>query len=1099
MNVCIDTYFRKVNKEFKVLHDKMFDFLCSFFGKTLLDPILKYAHDKVICERVQLESLQEAHGYFTIMVSKHDEHKYNDRIKADLENGKIHWCLNNSQMKFKEYRIKIRDIIKDLEINLIRNLINIKDDNGINSFIIACLRGYDELVDFFISVGADVDGQIGFFTPLTAACHDGHLKTVEILLKGGSNIDNANSQGETPLYTACVGGHYSLVQLLIEKDADINKQNKYSRTPLYTSCMLDHATIVSLLIDKGANVYQYKDVIIAATLGGNDKIVEKLITNDCCLNSVDIEGKTALFIACEEGYIKIVKLLIDNNADIYKVDSHGNTPLHATCCAGNYDIVSMLICKGSDINMIDVDLETPLHKACRKGSLGVIQKLLDFGADINKANGDVHTPAHIAKSEGAIMDEHILKSLEENKTEPTEQQNLTNSNRKIVTNNLIRFGWTPLYEACINGDIETVTSLIRNRANVNMKTDSGEMPLVAVCQQGHGFLLQVLLDKGADVDEALCCAVQKGYIRTINMLLYKGGDVSYKGVDGKSLLTLACEQGSVEIVKILLGKGADLNDVNGQTLIHIVCKTDDDDLLKLLLDMGLDLTIHDENGRYPLFVSLDKGFDNLSKHLIKQSCSIAISERDKKTALISAFESGNMELSKSLVLNGYAENLSQFNEIMLYHACRLGLRENVEILHRNGTDNKTIYKFKYTLMILADIGGNDDLSEYLQNSITSSLTNTERLRIGRPINNYCLSYGNYEVQIQACMNGEIKLERTKRNFFDIFIEQNESIWFEQTPLCLEIRRGQSDRVKFLIKHGVNVNLTFEDRSFDAPFLLFSMAVKYGYTPLFAACQRKCNEIVIMLLENGANVNKALYDACREGYLDTVQFLLQKGADVNSIGRFGQTALYAACIGGYSTIVKYLIDQGSVIDTKVKCERFIHEPTCLHAAYQRNNYKTVQLLIKRGASIDTVDNFNRTMLNKACWDGNYKIVEILMNKGVDINASDSYGATPLVLSVLQTIEDKHEENAYIREMRNDYSFDVHFFNQEYVTGWNTYSKLDFESNINNHFEVIQLLVGNGADINKADTEGRTPLSLAKEIGNMQLTEILLHKVLLQCKM
>ncbi|VDH90167.1 60kDa lysophospholipase, partial [Mytilus galloprovincialis] len=509
LNACIDTYVIKVDKEYKVIHDKMFDFLCCYFGKILIAPIIKYAHDMVIFERVQLESLQEAHGYFTIMVSENDEHLYNDRIKADLANGKIHCCLNNAQMKYKKYRIMFRDIIKDLEINLIRNLINIKDENGINSFIISCLRGYDELVDLFISVGADVDSQIGFFTPLTAACHDGHLQTVEILLKKGSDINNTNTQGETPLYTACFEGHYNLVSLLIEKEADINKQNKYSRSPLHASCMLGHASIVSLLIDKGANVYQCKDLLIAATLGGSDKIVERLISKDCCLDSVDIERKTALYIACEEGYTKIVKLLLGNNADIYKVDSDGKTPLHAACCVGNIDVVSTLISKYSDLDMFDVYLETPLHKACRKGSIGVIQKLLDFRADVNKTNRNFQTPAYIARTEGGILDERILKRLEEEEIDPTEKQLATKGNINEFTSSLIELGWTPLYKACFSGDIETVQSLIRERANVNMKTYSGEMPLVAACQLGHGFILQVLLDKGADVDEALSCAVQK--------------------------------------------------------------------------------------------------------------------------------------------------------------------------------------------------------------------------------------------------------------------------------------------------------------------------------------------------------------------------------------------------------------------------------------------------------------------------------------------------------------------------------------------------------------------------------------------------------------
>ncbi|CAG2240612.1 unnamed protein product [Mytilus edulis] len=490
------------------------------------------------------------------MVSTNEEYKYNDRIKADLENGKIHCCLNNAQMKYKKYRIMFRDIIKDLEINLIRNLINIKDGNGINSFIIACLRGYDELVDFLISVGADVDGRVGFFTPLTAACHDGHLNTVEILLKGGSNIDDDNTQGETPLYTACVGGHYNLVNLLIEKEADINKQNKYSRTPLYASCLLGHAAIVSLLIDKGVNVYQYEDLLIAATLGGNDKIVESILSKGCCLNSVDIEGKTALFIACEEGNTNIVELLTDNNADIYIVGSDGRTPLHAACCVGNNDIVRILVNKNADVDMIDVYLETPLHKSCRKGSEDVILTLLDNGADTKKTNKDGHAPIYLAKTEGKIVNENILKVLGDKEIGPSE----------------------------------------------GLKTT-------------------------------------------------EIGDLDYK-VDGKSLIKLACEHGSIKAIKILPAKGADFKerDINGRTLMQIACNTDSVGMLQFLEDNGSDINIPDKDG----YVCLRK-----------------------------------------------------------------------KILLQNGTDVNKIYKYGYTPMILADIGGNDELSEYLQNHTCFGSSNSE--------------------------------------------------------------------------------------------------------------------------------------------------------------------------------------------------------------------------------------------------------------------------------------------------------------------------------------------------------------------------------------
>ncbi|CAC5410668.1 unnamed protein product [Mytilus coruscus] len=1125
LDACVDTYFIKVNKEYKVIHDKMFDFLCNYFGKSLVAPILKFADDKLISERVQLESIQKAQGEFTIIISSTDEQKYLDRLKMDLENGKIHWCLNNVQMIYKEYREKLLDVMKDLDDDVKRRCIDTKDENGINAFIISCMRGYEELVDLFISVGADVDAQNGWFTPLTAACREGHLRTVEILFDKGSNINKTNINRETPIYTACFGGHYSLVKQLIDKHADMNLRNKYNRTPLYVSCLSGHESIAGLLIDEGANVCECSDSLIVASHGGYDKIVEKLILKeDCCINSVDLNGKTALFIACEEGYTRIVKLIIDNNADIFKVDNDGKTPLHAACYVGNNDIVRMLINKDADVNMLDVDLETPLHKACRKGSEDVIITLLDYGADINHPNRDAHTPIHLAKTEGKDkIGPNKDSNVTENKKDKLQKQD--------TTRNLIRNGWTPLYEACVQGDIETFKSLIKNRANVNMQTNFGEMPLVAACQQGHGFLIQMLLEERADINQALYCAVQKDCDRAVKILLYKGGDLGYKGVDGKSLIKLACEHGSIKAIKILSVKGADFTeiDVNGRTLIHVACNKNSVDLIQFLIDKGLDLGIPDKNGRFALFVSIDKGFYDLSKYLVQKKCPIAIPEEDTKTALISVFESGNKELSKLLVSNGYTDNLLHFNETMLYHAYKLGLYENVEILRRYGADIKKEYEYGYTPMILADIGGNDDLSENLHNQIYSNYLRSpciSNIRTGIVyisdredndtfkdvlIREKCdletassCRLEEYEDLFQACMYGNIKppirgmLPGMQINFFFKPTDPSVSIWFEQTPLCLAIRRGHTKVCKFLLRHGVNVNLTFEEWSTKNDVSL-SMTIRYGYSPLFAACQRKYNDIVDMLIERGANLNKALYDACREGYLNTVQFLLQKGADVNSIGRYGHTALYGACIGGYSTIVKFLIDQGSVVDTQVQRTHILDEITCLHAAYLCGNHDIVQLLIKRGASVDTVDNFGRTLLHKASSDGNYKIVEILMDKGVDINASELCCSTPLIACLLENIEDNHEENYFDRHMGKynlyEYFGQIHEDYPDHLYEHCDHFGSKYKLLTENHYKVIQLLIENGADINKADKKDRTPLSLAKKIGDVKLTEMLLPKELL----
>ncbi|CAC5410682.1 unnamed protein product [Mytilus coruscus] len=220
-----------------------------------------------------------------------------------------------------------------------------------------------------------------------------------------------------------------------------------------------------------------------------------------------------------------------------------------------------------------------------------------------------------------------------------------------------------------------------------------------------------------------------------------------------------------------------------------------------------------------------------------------------------------------------------------------------------------------------------------------------------------------------------------------------------------------------------------------------------------------------------------------------------------------TQLCLACIGGYSTKVKFLIDQGSVNDTKIHRTNIFDEITCLHASYLYGNHKIVQLLINRGASVDTVDNFGRTFLHKANRDGNYKIVEILVDKGVDINAFDLYGCTPLIVCVLQNIEDNHEDNYFGRHMGEYNSFNTDDFDkqhkdyldrlyEQYFHQWKTYEPSHVGSSykvpIENHCKVNQLLIENGADINKADKKDRTPLSLALKIGDMRLTEMLLPK-------
>lgn len=55
---------------------------------------------------------------------------------------------------------------------------------------------------------------------------------------------------------------------------------------------------------------------IVAAVNGNPDVAKLLLKNDADINSVDVDGKTALMIAVINGHQQLVELLLRNEADI---------------------------------------------------------------------------------------------------------------------------------------------------------------------------------------------------------------------------------------------------------------------------------------------------------------------------------------------------------------------------------------------------------------------------------------------------------------------------------------------------------------------------------------------------------------------------------------------------------------------------------------------------------------------------------------------------------------------------------------------------------------------------------------------------------------
>ena len=176
-----------------------------------------------------------------------------------------------------------------------------------------------------------------------------------------------------------------------------------------------------------------------------------------------------------------------------------------------------------------------------------------------------------------------------------------------------------------------------------------------------------------------------------------------------------------------------------------------------------------------------------------------------------------------------------------------------------------------------------------------------------------------------------------------------------TPLCVAVDQVNNDVVRLLLQRGANPNKA--ENGVISPI--------GGATPLILAALQDNREGAQLLLEHGALPNSAdadgntpLHVAAKPGHKDMVKFLMDNGAGPNNVDKRGKTPLHSAAMMSY-----YAYDEG----------RYSME----------DMLEVVQLLIERGGDPNRIDDEGRTPLSEASHPVAYLgIMQILMDAGAD---------------------------------------------------------------------------------------------------------------------
>ncbi|MCC3511869.1 MAG: ankyrin repeat domain-containing protein [Microcoleus sp. PH2017_17_BER_D_A] len=162
--------------------------------------------------------------------------------------------------------------------------------------------------------------------------------------------------------------------------------------------------------------------------------------------------------------------------------------------------------------------------------------------------------------------------------------------------------------------------------------------------------------------------------------------------------------------------------------------------------------------------------------------------------------------------------------------------------------------------------------------------------------------------------------------------------------------------------------------------------RHGETPIQVAAWRGNREILEILFSQGAVVNT--YISAALGNIQEVESYLEQGGDPNArTGRtppYGNTLLYFAAANNQIEVADLLIKYGA--DVNGECEQGFYP---LIVASQFGFVEMVELLIDCGADVSVIIDFGNGALELAAENGHKEVVQILLERGLSLEGS-AYG-------------------------------------------------------------------------------------------------------------
>ncbi|KAJ5936936.1 hypothetical protein N7466_003386 [Penicillium verhagenii] len=428
----------------------------------------------------------------------------------------------------------------------------------------------------------------------------------------------------------------------------------------------------------------------------------------------------------------------------------------------------------------------------------------------------------------------------------------------------------PLYYAAMFGLESVVNSILPVDTTpselfdiVNAQGGFHGHALQAAAMGGHKEVVQILLDRGADINaqggdygNALQAAAVRGHQEIVQMLLDQDVDVNAQGGFHSHALQAAAVRGHKEIVQILLDRGADVNaqDRRYSTALQTAASYHHEkvaqDMIRMLLDQGADVNAQGGSYGNALQAAADKGYKEVVQILLDRGADVNAQGGSYGNALQAAADKGYKEVVQILLDRGADVN-AQGGEHgnALQAAVANSHEEIVQLLLDRGADVNAQGGYYGNVLQAAVAEGHEEMVQIL-------------LDRGADVNAQGGEYGN---ALQAAA------ANSHKGIVQILVDRGADInaqgGYYGNVLQAAVAEGHEEMVQILLDRGADVN---------------AQGGEYG-NALHVAEWRGQGDIVKILLDRGATYGSPPKAASPEGHEQVAPMQLDQDVDADAQG------------------------------------------------------------------------------------------------------------------------------------------------------------------------------------------------------------------------